>query len=55
VDLLPALQKASETESIYTFAVTDMHPNKNGYRVIAQTLSQYLATPDNSGAKTAGL
>jgi len=44
VDLLPPLEKASESETIYNGA-SDMHPNKNGYRVIAQAISQYLKTP----------
>lgn len=42
VDLLPAMEKASETERIYTYSAVDMHPNKNGYRVIAEAISQHL-------------
>ena len=42
VDLLPAMEKATEKERIYTYGVTDMHPNKNGYRVIAEAISQSL-------------
>jgi hypothetical protein len=44
VDLLPAMEKASDREKIYIYAATDMHPNKNGYRVIAETLSECLKT-----------
>jgi hypothetical protein len=43
VDLLPAMEKATEKERIYTYGATDMHPNKNGYRVIAEAISQSLA------------
>src|SRR4051812_5301457 len=32
IDLLPALEEASEKEKIYN-GPSDMHPNKNGYRV----------------------
>jgi lysophospholipase L1-like esterase len=55
VDLLPAMQKASEREGIYTFAATDMHPNKNGYRVIAETLCESLKTEQATARKTTGL
>jgi hypothetical protein len=48
VDLLPALEKASEKEKIYTYSAVDMHPNKNGYRVIAETLAGALV---NQAAK----
>jgi len=43
VDLLPALEAASEVEPIYVESATDIHPNRNGYRVIAEALAQYLA------------
>ena len=46
VDLLPAMEKASENEKIYTSDSSDMHPNKNGYRVIAEAISQYLKKSD---------
>jgi hypothetical protein len=42
VDTLPALQRASETERIYIESGVDMHPNRNGYRVIAEVLSEVL-------------
>jgi lysophospholipase L1-like esterase len=42
VDTLPALERASETERIYIESGVDMHPNRNGYRVIAEALSQVL-------------
>jgi lysophospholipase L1-like esterase len=47
IDLLPVLEKASETEKIYTFSANDMHPNKNGYRVIAEGISQGLKALTN--------
>jgi lysophospholipase L1-like esterase len=46
VDLLPAMEKASENEKIYTSDSSDMHPNKNGYRVIAEAIAQYHKMPD---------
>lgn len=42
VDVLPALQQASETERIYIHSGIDMHPNANGYRVIAEVLALHL-------------
>jgi lysophospholipase L1-like esterase len=48
VDLLPAMEQASEKEKIYTYSAVDMHPNKNGYRVIAETLAGALV---NQAAK----
>jgi len=44
VDLLPAMEKASEGERLYFYGASDIHPNKNGYRVIAETISKYVAT-----------
>lgn len=41
VDALPALRGAVEHE-IYARAATDMHPNKNGYKVIAEAISAAL-------------
>ena len=43
VDALPALEKSSETERLYTFGASDMHPEKNGYRVIAEAIASSLA------------
>ena len=43
VDLLPAMEEASGRERIYAYSAVDMHPNANGYRVIAETISQSLA------------
>jgi hypothetical protein len=45
VDLLPPMEKAAGQARIYTYGVSDMHPNPNGYRVIADAVSQALATP----------
>jgi len=44
IDLLPAMEMASGKGKIYTADAADMHPNKNGYRVIAEAISQYLKT-----------
>ena len=43
VDPLPAL-KGSVDHELYTRTAADMHPNKNGYRVIAQAISQSFET-----------
>src|SRR5262249_11867477 len=47
VDLLPALE--AEVEEHDLFPPTDGHPNKDGYRVIAETVNRYLNSPHNTG------
>jgi len=42
VNLLPALEKASERGKLYTPGASDMHPGPNGYRVIAEEIARYL-------------
>ncbi len=44
VDVLPALREASTREKLYTPSAFDMHPGKNGYRVIAETIASALKT-----------
>jgi hypothetical protein len=46
VDTLPALKQAVGQE-LYARTATDMHPNKNGYRIIAEAVAQKLKTPKN--------
>ncbi len=41
VDALPALQK-SVGQRLYAPTAGDMHPGKNGYRVIAETVAEHL-------------
>jgi hypothetical protein len=41
VDPLPAL-KRSTGEGLYYAGATDMHPSKNGYRVIGEAVAEYL-------------
>jgi len=41
VDPLPALKK-SVSQGLYASSAGDMHPNKNGYRVIAEAVSEAL-------------
>jgi len=41
VDALPALQASAEHQ-LYARTAQDMHPGRNGYRVIAETISQAL-------------
>lgn len=40
-DPLPAL-KRSVGQGLYASSATDMHPNRNGYRVIAEATAEYL-------------
>jgi len=42
VDVLPALEKASEGEKLYTPGASDMHPGRNGYRIIAEAISKVV-------------
>jgi hypothetical protein len=42
VDALPALQASAEHQ-LYARTAQDMHPGRNGYRVIAETISQALS------------
>jgi hypothetical protein len=42
IDLLPAMQAASAADRIYTHSAVDMHPDKNGYRAIAEAISRGL-------------
>jgi hypothetical protein len=41
VDCLPAMKK-SVTQGLYASSAGDMHPNKNGYRVIAEMVSEHI-------------
>ncbi len=41
VDVLPALKRSAE-QGLYASSAGDMHPNKNGYRVIAEAVSEAL-------------
>jgi hypothetical protein len=49
VDPLPAL-KRSVSEGLYASSAGDMHPNKNGYRVIAEAVSQALKQQSETAA-----
>ncbi|HME73429.1 MAG TPA: hypothetical protein VKM54_26740 [Myxococcota bacterium] len=40
VDLLPALEAEVEQRDLYP--LVDGHPNRDGYRVIAEVINQYL-------------
>lgn len=50
IDLLPALERASQSDRIYVHSAVDTHPNKNGYRTIAETLSLSLLTPPGTAS-----
>ena len=41
VDPLPAM-KRSVGQGLYAISAGDMHPGKNGYRVIGETVAEYL-------------
>jgi len=45
VDSLPGLKK-SVGEGLYASSAGDMHPNRNGYRVIGEAVAEYLKHPD---------
>jgi hypothetical protein len=47
VDTLPALRRASG-EQLYAQTTADMHPNKNGYRVIGETVADFLRQMDHA-------
>ena len=39
LDLLPAMEKASESEHIYTYSAVDMHPNAEANRLAAEAVA----------------
>ena len=43
VDALPALQAAVD-QHLYAETTADMHPGRNGYRIIAAVAEEYLRT-----------
>jgi hypothetical protein len=45
VDTLPALKQAAE-HGLYAQTTRDMHPSKNGYRVIGEVVAEYLKQTD---------
>jgi hypothetical protein len=49
VDSLPAL-KRSRGEGLYASSAGDMHPNKNGYRVIAEAVAEHLKQTEQQPA-----
>lgn len=52
VDALPGLTASAQNE-LYARTANDMHPNKNGYRVIAETVAQRLKQLDSDRRPTA--
>jgi lysophospholipase L1-like esterase len=48
VDTLPAL-KQSVGNQLYAQTTRDMHPGKNGYRVIGEAVSEYLKRSGSGG------
>ena len=51
VDTLPFLRQSSDAE-LYVKSSADMHPNRNGYRVIADAIFESLSR-DRSGERAA--
>jgi len=49
VDPLPNL-KHSAGEGLYALSAGDMHPGKNGYRVIGESVAEFLKHPQNPAA-----
>ena len=47
VDVLPALT-ASAQDELYARTANDMHPNRNGYRVIGEAVAQRLKQIDSA-------
>jgi lysophospholipase L1-like esterase len=58
VDTLPALKQSVEHE-LYTRTSLDMHPNKNGYKVIAETVAKNVGrapvTAENASGRVQAL
>ena len=54
VDTLPALRKSVQGE-LYARTAADMHPNKNGYRVIAGAVFEALQQSARNGAENTTL
>ena len=42
IDLLPIMQRSIKRDKIYLNSAVDMHPNKNGYRVMAEEIARYI-------------
>lgn len=52
VDVLPALTSSAQNE-LYARTANDMHPNRNGYRVIGEAVAQRLKQLDSAKQPTA--
>jgi hypothetical protein len=50
VDTLPALRR-KVAEQLYTRSDGDMHPNKNGYRVIGEVVGEFIAQDHRSATE----
>jgi hypothetical protein len=49
VDALPGLKK-SAGQGLYALSAVDMHPNRNGYRVIGEAVAEYLKQANTRGS-----
>jgi hypothetical protein len=54
VDALPALRRSVKNQ-LYAQTTRDMHPGKNGYRVIGETVAEYLMkyASEHNGSQSA--
>jgi|SRR5215813_308293 len=50
VDPLPSLKK-NVGAGLYALSAGDMHPNRNGYRVIGESVFEYLQNPGHNGVQ----
>lgn len=48
VDVLPALERSAE-QQLYAQTTRDMHPGRNGYRVIGEAVAEYLSQQSSAG------
>jgi hypothetical protein len=51
VDPLPNLKKNVEV-GLYALSAGDMHPNRNGYRIIGESIFEYLQNPNHKNVKS---
>lgn len=48
VDVLPALERSAE-QQLYAQTTRDMHPGRNGYKVIGEAVAEYLSQQISAG------
>lgn len=53
IDTLPALKQSVE-HKLYTRSANDMHPNKNGYQVIAEAIAKDVRSAERTPERSSG-